>query len=236
MARFSRPGPHAARRLAVVAAIDEIATDTVGAVAARLTERHLTGGRIEAMSDIASTVPTECLGELCGVAPDEIPSLLSDTRSIAEVIGRGQESTPLSDAAASRLLERFDSHPSGAVAVVSMLYQNHDATAALITMTIFADGFSATRPSAVVQTVRVAAVDTAVGESKFSAGTDLTLGLESAGLEFGAGPHECPGRRLAEAIVAGVLSGLATNNYELLTNEVEVGDDGRPARLPMTRR
>ncbi len=236
MARFSTPELHARRRTDAVHAIDHVDLAEVESVAAHRTEGRLAGGRVEAVADIAYAVPTECLAQVLGVAVGEFPSLMNETRLMVEVIGRGRPSSSSSDQAVARILDRFRSHPAGPVAVASMLYQNHDATAALISSTIHASGMGIPRHQAVVGTVRVAVADATVGDTLVAAGSHVTLDLETAGLEFGAGPHQCPGQVLAEVIVAGVTRAIETSNYQLLADEVVLDDDGRPTALPMTPR
>jgi hypothetical protein len=87
----------------------------------------------------------------------------------------------------------------------------------------------------VVRTLRSAATDTDVAGTPVAAGALVALDLDATGLELGAGPHRCPGREVAEAIVAGVLDALDDRGYALLAGLV-VLDEGRPLALPMEPR
>jgi cytochrome P450 len=60
----------------------------------------------------------------------------------------------------------------------------------------------------------------------------VLLDLETSGLEFGAGPHRCLGREIAEAIVQGTIDALSRHRYRVLADLV-VLEDGRPVALPM---
>jgi len=91
---------------------------------------------------------------------------------------------------------------------VSVLYQCLDAVAALITTTLHARARGAARVAAVQRTMRVAVEPFDVGGLPVAAGDVLELAIGEAGLEFGAGPHACPGRQLAEAIAAEVVAAI----------------------------
>ncbi len=69
-----------------------------------------------------------------------------------------------------------------------------------------------------------------------AAGTALVLEIGAAGLPFGAGPHECPGRAVAESIVAGVVAAFAASHLQIDAARTVVDDDGRPTTLIATRR
>jgi cytochrome P450 len=235
MARFSSGPAHERRRADVLRVIDGLGTDVdvcaLRSAASDVTRERLTGAPLDLLADVASRVPVEVLARALGVAPDEVDEVVDDVRAVVRVIGRGEPSGPGSDAAATRLRQRFGLHPVGAAAV-SVLYQAHDATAALIAAMVLSAHDGSPRRPAVTLTVRVAVADTCTAGTLIPTGTVVTLGLED-GLEFGAGPHACPGRQVAEAIAGGVLDALAESAYRLSDDLVETGPDGRPATLPM---
>lgn len=150
-------------------------------------------------------------------------------------IGRGVPSNAGCDLAVSRLLDRFRLHPAGPVPVLSLLYQCHGASAALIAATILARHRHEPRRSAIEQTVRMTSVDTPIGDRVIVAGRSVVLDLKNSGFEFGAGRHESPGRNLAEAIFSGMVKALTAQGYHLLPNLVEYAPDRRPRALPMER-
>jgi cytochrome P450 len=234
MARFSSGHTHLDRRTEVVAAIEALAPTEVRSSAASQTAMRLDGSRLDAVADLAYHVPTEALADAFGIG-DDVEGLTADVRQLVEAIGRGAPSSASSDEAATRLLDRVEHHPAGAVPVASVLYQTYDATAALLTTTIVSRRRPALRRSAIVRTLRFASTDTVVAGTPVPAGTLVVLDLETTGLEFGAGPHRCPGGEIAAAIVAGAMDALADRRYEPVP-ELVVLDDGRPAALPMEPR
>jgi cytochrome P450 len=234
MARFSSGAVQRQRRVEVDNAIAALSTSEARSCAARRTLLRLSGDPVDAVAEIAHHVPTEALADVLGVGA-ESEQLTTDTRLVAEVIGRGKPSSVASDEAAARLLHRFRAHPLGAVPVVSLLYQNYDATAALLAATIVCHHHGGARRGAVARTVRVASRDALVGGRRVRAGTTVKLDLEASGFEFGAGPHRCPGREIAQAIVDGAVGALAERGYRVLPDLVAV-DDGRAVALPMEPR
>jgi hypothetical protein len=138
MARFGDGIDHTEQRSAVVALIDEFDLATITAIATRRTASHLTGPTLDAVSQIADTVPTEVLLDALGEA------LTMANRCATSV--------------ASRLW----------------------------------------------LAVRIATQSASVAGPDITEGTVVTLDLVESGLEFVFGAHCCPGRELAEAIVAGV--------------------------------
>ena len=217
MARFSEPAEHPPRRAAVVAAVGALDPSRLRVAAAELTAAPLTGADVDVLGGIAGIVPTEAVCRVLSLQP---PAAVDDVEAVVRVIGRGEPATADADAAAQRLLALAD------VATVSLLYQNFDATAALIATTL------GNPPApAVPRTRRVAVADTAVGGRAVAAGTAVVVEIGAAGLPFGAGPHECPGRELAEAIVAGVLDAFTAGGYQVDPSQTELDPDGRPVRL-----
>jgi cytochrome P450 len=212
MARFSGPADHAARRRAVIAAIDAINVGTLADTAAAHTRPRLTGDPVDALAEIARVVPTEALAACLG-APE---TSVADVDAVVAVIGRGQPSTPAGDDAAQRLVARLG------VAGTSLLYQNFDATAALIATRLAARATGHEPAPAVPRTKRIAA-----------GGAELTLEIGAAALRFGSGPHHCPGEQLAEAITSAVLAAIESAGYCPDPDSIEVDPDGRPTALTL---
>ena len=235
MARFSQPDDHPARRAAVVAGIEHFRLETVAAIATSRTVQRLTGRRVDAVGAIARVVPTEVL-TICLGAPDGLEQLLADVEAIVRVIGRGAPADAGADAAADRLLARFAQHPAGDIPAVSMLYQNFDATTALVTANLLAMATGQRPVAAVPRTRRVATSTTQIGRHTIAAGTDIALEIGTAGLPFGSGLHECPGRLVAEHIVSGITSAVATSAYLVDLQSVELDADGRPIALQLVLR
>ncbi len=157
-------------------------------------------------------------------------------RAIAAVIGRGIAATESADKAPERVIDACASTGGNAVAMVSLLYQTHDATAALVVETILAGHRDTVRASAVNQTRRVAVTDTVIGDVPVSAGSMVVLDLAAAGMEFGAGPHQCPGRLVAEAIVDGIIGAVDAAGFLVRDVSSSVDDNGRPKSIMMRPR
>jgi hypothetical protein len=148
-------------------------------------------------------VPTYTLAAVLGLAADR-EQLRSDTETIARVIGRNEPSSGASDAATGRL-HAACAHHADPVAAVSILYQNHDATASLIEAEV-AGAFNGGPGLVGAATKRVAASAVTLDEAELAVGDEVTIDL--AGMPYGSGPHQCPGQRLAEAIARGVVEAL----------------------------
>ena len=154
------------------------------------------------------------------------------------VIGRGEPPSAAADAAVDRLTADLGHHQQ-VVAALSILYQNFDATAALIGTGLLARANGTQRVAAVPRTRRIAVGNTAVGGRIVDAGTAVTLEIGAAGLEFGAGPHECPGRdlaiHLAESIITAIITTIEGSVYRVDTSSVALDADGRPTSLMLVR-
>ena len=234
MARFSGPVEHVDRRRAVVEAVSHVDEDRVGKIAFECTARRLVAEYVDVMGMVAKVVPTEALATVLGMdgPSDEV---VADVEAVVRVIGRGEPASAEVDASTDRLLARCGRLPAGAVPTASLLYQNFDATAALIGTRLLAGTTTDPAVAAVPRTRRVARSDVVVGGVDVPAGTEVVLEIGSAGLWFGAGPHQCPGERLAESIVAGVVAAISGAGYEVLRDEATFDDDGRPTHLPCRR-
>jgi cytochrome P450 len=198
MARFSDGAAHGPRRAAVDAALAALDPDALRSAAADAARRRPAGE--------ASAVTTEVLARAFGAGDGEVAGLVADVGRMVAVIFRGEPSSPADDEAVARVLDRFPGHPAGAVAVASVLYQAHDATAGLVAALLAGRARGGDRPSAGVRTRRVATADADVDGTGVSSGATIVLDLAAADLEFGAGPHRCPGGAVAEAIAAGIVS------------------------------
>ena len=232
MARFSGPLEHADRRRAVVDAIDAIDTEQARRFAAELTASRLTGAPLDGI-EIAGAVPTEVLASCLGLgAPLE--QVVADMLAIVSVIGRGAPSSRESDDATERMLGLGSDQSGGGVPTVSILYQNFDATWSLLTTTLAAAATGMPAVAAVPRTRRVAGVDVELLRGRVAEGSELVLEIGQAGLPFGAGPHQCPGQALAEAIVAGIVAAIDASPYRVDPSGIVTDVDGRPTALPMS--
>ena len=233
MARFSSGDPHAQRRVEVDRVLGGLDAVVVRSTAAEITTR-LIGSHpwVDAVADLAFRVPTETMSVVLAV-PGDHAKLVDGIRAIAAVIGRGSAATESADKATEREIDACASTGGNAVAMVSLLYQTHDATAALLVETILARHRDTARASAVNQTSRVAVTDTVIGDVPVSAGSTVVLDLAAAGMEFGAGPHQCPGRLVAEAIVDGIIVAVDAAGFLVRDVSSSVDDNGRPTSIMM---
>ncbi|MCP2636541.1 hypothetical protein K0817_008155 [Microbacterium sp. HD4P20] len=228
MARFSPPAEHPARRAAVVAAIGRIEPDAVAHAATVFTLARLDPGGVDAVSDIAAVVPTTALSSFLPVLDGQPPAsefdIVAAVAAMVGVIGHGAPVTARADAAVSALVARFG------VEGASLLYQNYDATAALITTRLVARASGRAAVPAVPRTKRVAAHPHGATGSG-----EVTLEIGAAGLPFGAGSHRCPGEQLAQALAKSVVETISSAGYAPHLARTEYDSDGRPTRLPLHR-
>jgi hypothetical protein len=236
MARFSPTDLHASRRHDVVELINSIDPLLVHARAAELVQQLVAGRTsIDLVAELAYELPASVLIEVLGLH-GERRSIVSDTFAIVEVIGRGCIVSPQTDQAVGRLLAAGEVDAFDPIAVVSVLYQTFDAVAALVIETFLSRHHQVQRAAAVKRTVRVAASETTVLQRSVAEGQTVVLDLDSSGLEFGAGPHRCPGGHLAEAIVGGLLTAIDSLGFEVVEVGSEVDHNGRPASINISQR
>ena len=131
MARFSSSDRHHERRLAVVDEMATLDTETAYGIARRRTELLFFGQPVEVVSAIAFCIPSEVLCELLDLPATSL-EVLADLLEIVRVIGRGEQLTNACDLAVERLLAVCSYGRRDAVSVISLLYQNFDATASLV--------------------------------------------------------------------------------------------------------
>lgn len=237
MARFSHGDLHVARRDAVnevIAAIGryQFTRSTWQRTTAIIAATGLPA-ELDAAAAIGLVVPAECVASALGVDKSDLALVRIDVAEIAAVIGRGEPSTPASDEASARLVGRCGDLGHDPVAAVSLLYQSHDACAAFLASTLVATQTAQTRRSAVAATARTALHAVTLGSTTCSAGTPVVLDLESSGFEFGVGAHGCPGREIAERLVAGMVAAISDAALELDIDRVEWREDHRAQTLPL---
>jgi hypothetical protein len=236
MARFSAPIEHADRRAAVEEAIAAIDLPAAARAAAERTRRriarwragtdHAGSERVELLCSIARPVAVETVAVGLGAADDSVAAIVGDIDAIVDVIGRGRADTAASDDAVDRLTQMFDHHPLGPVAVVSALYQSMDATAALVATRLVGGG---TVP--VARTTRVATSETDAAGTPIAAGSRVDVEIGAAGIWFGAGPHACPGRALAETIAEATIDAIVASGATVDAGRTELDIDGRPVAV-----
>lgn len=202
MARFSSPAAHPARRAAVCALIDSLDSDHAARTARDATSAAV--GRAASVDEIARTVPTVVMATLLGLDA-EPEQLRPDLELVASVIGRDEPATPACDAATERLVAVAARHPGGPVPVLSVLYQNLDATAAAVRAGVHGRRAGTAAEPAVAITRRIATQRAVIAGRPVVAGEEVVLAIGEVGLPYGAGPHECPGQHLAQRIVAGIV-------------------------------
>lgn len=236
MARFARSDDHAERRHVVVEALGQVNVDAAATYATQVTDRMLDEPVLDAIV-ISRTAPVVALAAALGlVHVDDLATarrLAGDVDVVAAVVGRGHPPDSNSDAATDRLLALASDHPSGAIAVVSLLYQCFDATSASIATTLHALATGSERRAAVPRTIRLATRTAEVAGVAIAPGDTIVLELGADDLEFGAGPHVCPGRDLAERITEAVVASIVSSPLVVDHERVAIDDDGRPTELPL---
>jgi hypothetical protein len=230
MARFSSSDRHPERRLAVDDELAKLDPDRAYEVARQLTEMLFIGHPVEVVSAIAGRIPSEVLCLLFDL-PATSSEVIADLLDIVRVIGRGEQLTNTCDQAVERMLERCSFGGRDAVSVISLLYQNFDATASLVVNAIIANHLKLERVSAVKQTLRISRTDVVMGGTHIKTDDVVVLDLDAAGLEFGAGLHRCPGRALAESICGGIADAVRSSGYEVGFANAVFDDGGVPISL-----
>ncbi|MBC6449692.1 hypothetical protein [Actinokineospora xionganensis] len=206
MPRFSDGARHARGRAQVEAVLPEVSGLRSAAAARTGTPR----GEFDLMP-IALDVPVAVLAAALGV--EEVAAAVRLTRELCE--SRSDEAyLPL----AALLPDP---------AAVSVLFQAHDATAALIAAAVLEGGVEqAVRSAPVHRTQRRTVANTAIGGVVLPPGSALWVSLAETGT-FGAGRHACPGSALATTLAQGVLDALGE------VGVVDVEYEPRPnLRLP----
>ena len=101
-----------------------------------------------------------------------------------------------------------------------------DATAALVAARLVGGG---TLP--VARTTRVATCDTDAAGTPIAGGSRVDVEIGAAGIWFGAGPHACPGRALAETIAEATIGAIVASGATVDAGRTELDIDGRPVAV-----
>lgn len=149
-------------------------------------------GRV-GLQDVASYVVAKMIGM------HDVEEVLPFVRDFAAAVAGGASDDAIARGAAAiapltAALPACDD-PDEAANALGLLFQTHAATAALIENLLHG------RTNApVLLTRRYAAEDVTIGGAEIRKGDALCVLLTSPRFHFGAGRHECPGRRIAETI------------------------------------
>ena len=158
MARFRSGESHDLPRAMVEQAIWAIGQQRLSADARRRTTAILAATSseriVDAIADIGFVVPVNTVASALGVPDDDLDAVRGDVYSMVAVIGRRAPSSPVSDAAIGRLLDRLEVLGHDSVAAASMLYQSHDASAALFAAMLLADQTGLARRPALAATLK----------------------------------------------------------------------------------
>jgi cytochrome P450 len=234
MARFSGPAEHQSRRSAVTDAIDSLDVASLSSMATERTTRRLSAelrGRVELVTSIGRPVAVEAVASGFGVLEAELFEVVQAVDKIAAVIGRGAAADTTSDDAADHLCERFARHPAGPIAVISALYQSMDATAFLVASRLLERPPARAAVVPIVRTIRVATEPLEIDGRSIPKGAAIHLELGTAHMWFGAGPHTCPGRVLAESISAAIVHAIELSGAVVDADGTELDLDHRPVAV-----
>jgi cytochrome P450 len=235
MARFSDGTAHQARRARVLALLPDAAMAERSARAVTMTALAERAGTQEAM-ELARRVPAEVLAGALGVPGERIDAVVTASGQLCAALAPAPTAAEVVDGerAASAFTEILAGQEGDdrALAVISMLFQAHDATAALIGLAlgraVAGPGETAAelteavlRDDPPVQcTRRISALPAVIGGVTIPAGEPVWILLAAAESSapappatFGSGPHGCPGRELAMALARGVVSGVLDGGW-----------------------
>jgi cytochrome P450 len=256
MARFSDGTVHQARRERVLALLpDAVAAEraaravTIAALAGRT-------GSQEAM-ELARRVPVEVLAGALGVPGGQLGAVATATGQLCAALAPapGAAGVAEGERAAFALLKILAGREGDdrALAVISVLFQAHDATAALIGLALARTaarpgGTAAELVEAVLRDdppvqctrrtsarpVTIGGVTIPVGEAVWILLAAAERGAPTPPATFGSGPHGCPGRDLATALARGVVSGVLEAGWQPAAGD-ELGYQPRPnLRMPVS--
>lgn len=234
MARFSDGPDHADRRAAVVALLDGLPAPADMAAAARgRTEAWLASpgpgpgpGPVDGMV-LARRVPVAVLAGALGVPGDRVDEVVDATATVVAAVAPRNGPAPVGQAAADAAVRALNALLPGAMAALSLLFQTHDATAALIGNALV----TGLPVDEVLQEAPPVTSTRRVGPDGDPVVVDL------AGHPFGAGPHACPGRDQAIALATGVLAGIRAAGWAPVPGPVTYEDRPNlrlPARLALS--
>lgn len=177
---------------------------------------------------LLAALPVQAMARLLGVAPKSLDATVEAVQAFVGALGAAPDAEAIrrSDDAVRWLLAQGEAQGLASVAAanrIALMQQALDATAGLVgnaiaawqrapealAGTTFVEGVAARDP-AVHNTRRFAAAGFVLGGERIAAGQALVLLLvgEGAGLGFGAGPHACPGERIALHLAAAALRSL----------------------------
>jgi cytochrome P450 len=223
MARFTDGPDHADRRAAVedLLAALPAAGDLAAAARAR-TEAWLSirTSRCDGMV-LARRVPVAVLAAALGVPDDRVDEVVNRVATVVGAVAPRAGPAPVGPAAADAAVRALDALLPGATAALSILFQAHDATAALI-------GNALVTGLPVADVLREAPP---VRHTRRVGPGGEPVVVDLAGQPFGAGTHACPGRDQAIALATGVLAGITAAGWSPVPGDVAYED--RPnLRLP----
>lgn len=252
MARFSDGDAHTRRRALAVGALDGLDPGRIGDRAGELTATALDERATADVSELAQRVPVRVLAEAMGwddTAVDEAVALLcARLAPRCDHPARPEDATVL--ARLGQVVAVLDERN---VNLLAVLFQARDATAALVLVAAsrlldgtarvvtVADVLAADRAEPVLHTTaRRTVTDLTLGTVTLPAGSEVVVALGAAtraGIDgtasFGAGAHACPGRDLALAIAAGMLTALGRRGARV---DRPIGYEPRPnLRVPVLR-
>ncbi len=249
MARFSDGNDHLERRNHVTRLLDSLPAlpilhHTRDETAARLLEladgwadqrqqesadvaygRWLESGEmtLDAMPYFARRRPVTSLLQFLLPDVDDVDPMVDDVRSLVGALAPSVVPSVADNEAAERLLAHFGDDAEG-VAAISIVFQTHDATAALIGQALVIDepgctardrvNWAVLHGAPVTRTVRYRSVESS---PSLSANRDpIVVPLDSSGplpLTFGSGVHRCPGRQLAVLLAEAVIGPLVDRRW-----------------------
>lgn len=195
---------------------DAAITAATERVLERLLRTHPPRGH--ALDLLLEALPVSVVAELLGFPPGLHPELVALVQLLAQATAPGapRETVAQADVATRRLLGLVESHlqrasdPDQMASVVALWWQSFDSMVGLVGNAVLAlilrphPGRAASVVSLdwsppIVLTRRYAPCPLEVGGEQLAEGDCVRVSLDAA-VAFGAGPHRCPGERLARLV------------------------------------
>ncbi|MBK5223500.1 MAG: hypothetical protein JJE52_11625 [Acidimicrobiia bacterium] len=234
MARFSDGEDHRRRRALTEEVIAWIDPGRVRSASGACVDAALGGGGTIDLAPLARRVPVEVLAEALGL--DDVPTVVQAIdllcRRLAPMLG--PVTRPDDATVCEALTAAFGLLDESAVALVAVLFQAMDATAALIAQMLVSP-----HAPALVLTNRVTVAAMRIGGADLRAGARIVIALGAATAasgcdrSFGRSVHRCPGEALARAIADGFVDAVRASGRTLADGAEDLTWETRPnLRLP----